>query len=427
MDLLMYIINNVLSDPMILIGIVIIIGSIAQKDEWHQTLPSTIKAMIGFQMINVSSQQLGMSLLPLQPMFGRIFGIEVGTTDIGAAQAAGLQDVGSEMALIFVIGFIAHVILARISPMKYVHLSAHVSFFFSGLIAALLMFNTNLSTIPLVIIGSLILAVYLSVSSWYVDKFMYAIKGGEDFTLGHSSSIGIVFASLIGKYLGNKSKDLEEIKLPKSLNFVREMSISLTLVMFILFLVLSIFAGPTWVMENLSDGQGILLFSITSGILFGLWITVIITGVRMLLSEVLEAFNGIADRIIPDAKPGLDVPVLFPSYPNSVPLGFLMSLLAGLVGTWILGLVGYPIVVFPALIPTFFTGAITAIFGNAHGGRRGAVLGSTLNGFILIFGQALLLPMVGSYEAVMRVLSETDYTFWGPLLGYILRLLSGGS
>jgi len=100
----------------------------------------------------------------------------------------------------------------------------------------------------------------------------------------------------------------------------------------------------------------------------------------------------------------------------------LSSLVAGFLGMWILAALKYPIIVFPALIPTFFTGAITAIFGNANGGRRGALIGSFVNGLILIFGQAFLLPMVGSYQAIMRILAETDYAFYGPLLGYLLKL-----
>ena len=201
------------------------------------------------------------------------------------------------------------------------------------------------------------------------------------------------------------------------------MTVSLAVVMFFLFFILALLAGPSWVTENVSGGQGVFIFSLLNGILFGAWITVTITGVRMMLSEIIESFHGIANKIIPDAKPGLDIPLLFPNYANSVILGFLVSLLSGLIGMWILGVMKYPIPVFPALIPTFYTGAVTAIFGNATGGRRGAIIGSALNGLILIFGQALLLPMVGSYEPIMRILSETDYCFYGPLLGYLLRLI----
>lgn len=428
MDGLLYFIQNVLGEPVIIIGLVVILGQAVQGKKFTQILPSTIKAMIGFTMISVSGNQLGTALLPLQPMFGKIFNLPLDIPDIGAVQASGLEGIGSEMALIFAVGFLVNVLLARFTKLKYVHLSAHVSFFFAGLIAALLKFNTNLSFTAIVLIGGVLLGVYMTISCAYIDPFMKYIKGGEGFTLGHSSSIGILFSSLIGLSIKKRddSDDLEEIKLPPSLSFLSEMTVSLTIVMTLLFFILSILAGPSWVTNNVSNGKDIFMFSLLSGIQFGLWITVTITGVRMMLSEVIEAFHGIADKIIPDAKPGLDIPLLFPNYSTSVIVGFLTSLATGLIGMWLLGVFNYPIAVFPALIPTFYTGAVTAIFGNATGGKRGAIIGSALNGFILIFGQALLLPMVGSYGSIMRVLAETDYAFYGPLLGYIIRLISGG-
>src|SRR5690606_2278199 len=103
-------------------------------------------------------------------------------------------------------------------------------------------------------------------------------------------------------------------------------------------------------------------------------------------------------------------------------IGFLTSLIASLIGMAVLGAMRYPVIVFPALIPTFFTGAITAIFGNSTGGRRGAIIGSFINGLILIFGQAFLIQYIGDYEPVMRVLCETDYAFYGPILGKLLTI-----
>lgn len=425
MGVFMYLINNVFSQAVFIIGIVVIVGMAAQKKTWDQILPSVIKTMIGFTMINVGGQTLGMALLPLQGLISKIFNVPAASADIGAASSESLSGIGTEMALIFALGFLVNLLLARFTRFKFVHLSAHVSFFYAGLIAALLKFGTSLSFVPLVLIGSLLLGVYMTFSCAYVSLFMKEVKGGEGFTLAHSSSVGILISSLLGKAFGNKENDLENLKVPKKLNFLREMTISLTIVMTILFFVLSLIAGPAWVRENVTSGQDIIVFSILRGVSFGMWITVIITGVRMMLSEIIAAFHGIANKIIPNSVPGLDIPLLFPNYPNSVILGFLTSLVAGLIGMLILGFINYPVVVFPALIPTFFTGAITAIFGNAHGGRRGAIIGSFVNGLILIFGQALLLPMIGSYAPIMRILSETDYSFYGPILGLLLKLFGG--
>lgn len=425
MDILMYLINNVFNQAVFVIGMVVFLGMLVQKTEMSKIIASTVKTMIGFLLINTGGQTLGAALLPLQPMLIKVFRLQVKVQDLGAAQAESLGDIGSEMALIFALGFLMNILLARITKFKYVHLSAHVSFFFSGLIAAALKFGTNLSFIPLVLLGAVLLGSYMTFTCAYVAPLMKNIKGGEGFTLAHSSSCGIWLAAKIGGLVGNKEKDLEDIKIPKKLNFLREMTIALTVVMTLMFFVISLISGPGWVVQQVSEGRDIISFSLLNGLQFGLWITVIITGVRMLLSEIIPAFHGIADKVIPNAVPGLDVPLLFPNYPTSVIFGFLVSLAAGFIGMGILGAVNYPVVVVPALIPTFFTGAVTAIFGNSTGGIRGAFAGSFLNGLILIIGQAILLPMIGTYAPIMRILSETDYCLYGPLLGGVLKLLGG--
>ena len=425
MDILMYLINNVFNQAVFVIGMVVFLGMLVQKTEMSKIIASTVKTMIGFLLINTGGQTLGAALLPLQPMLIKVFRLQVKVQDLVAAQAESLGDIGSERALIFALGFLMNILLARITKFKYVHLSAHVSFFFSGLIAAALKFGTNLSFIPLVLLGAVLLGSYMTFTCAYVAPLMKNIKGGEGFTLAHSSSCGIWLAAKIGGLVGNKEKDLEDIKIPKKLNFLREMTIALTVVMTLMFFVISLISGPGWVVQQVSEGRDIISFSLLNGLQFGLWITVIITGVRMLLSEIIPAFHGIADKVIPNAVPGLDVPLLFPNYPTSVIFGFLVSLAAGFIGMGILGAVNYPVVVFPALIPTFFTGAVTAIFGNSTGGIRGAFAGSFLNGLILIIGQAILLPMIGTYAPIMRILSETDYCLYGPLLGGVLKLLGG--
>lgn len=425
MDFIMYFINNILSEAVFLVGLVVLIGMLLQKKSVDKIVSGTIKTMVGFLLITTGAQSLGVSLLPLQPLLSEVFNLNVDVPPLEEAQAQSFADIGTEMALIFAIGFLIHILFARITPFKYVHLSAHVSFFYSGLIAALLIFNTNLSLISVVAIGSIMLALYLTITCAYINPLMKNIKGGEGFTLGHSSSSGLWIAAQLGKLVGSKENDLEKIKIPSSLSFLKEMTVALTVVMTLMFLIVSLLSGPAMVREQISDGQDIVSFSIINGLTFGLWITVIITGVRMLLSEIIPAFHGIADKLIPNAKPGLDVPLLFPNHPTSVIVGFLTSLTAGFIGMAFLGFINYPVAVFPALIPTFFTGAATAIFGNSTGGVKGAILGSFINGLILIFGQAFLLPQVGTYEPVMRILSETDYALYGPLLGYLIQFIAG--
>ena len=291
MDILMYLINNVFNQAVFVIGMVVFLGMLVQKTEMSKIIASTVKTMIGFLLINTGGQTLGAALLPLQPMLIKVFRLQVKVQDLGAAQAESLGDIGSEMALIFALGFLMNILLASITKFKYVHLSAHVSFFFSGLIAAALKFGTNLSFIPLVLLGAVLLGSYMTFTCAYVAPLMKNIKGGEGFTLAHSSSCGIWLAAKIGGLVGNKEKDLEDIKIPKKLNFLREMTIALTVVMTLMFFVISLISGPGWVVQQVSEGRDIISFSLLNGLQFGLWITVIITGVRMLLSEIIPAFH----------------------------------------------------------------------------------------------------------------------------------------
>lgn len=424
-NILMYFISNILSEPAFLIGMVTLVGLAVQKKKVSTIISATIKTMVGFMIILTGAQSMGMSLLPLQPMIQHIFGMGTDVISIDSAVGQSMATIGGEAALIFAFGFMINVLIARFTKYKFIHLSAHVSFFYAGLIAALLKVGTSLSPVMVIIIGSLLLGLYLTFTCAYMNTLMKNVKGGEGFTIGHSSSIGCLISAGLGKLFGNKDKDLEAMKLPKGFEFLRETNIALSVLMTVIFLLVSLIAGPSFVTSKISGGKDIVTYSILNGLKFGLWITVIVTGVRMMLADIVPAFHGISEKLVPNAKPGLDIPLLFPSYPTSVIVGFLSSLVASLIGMAILGVMKFPVVVFPALIPTFFTGAITAIFGNSTGGRRGAIIGSFVNGLILIFGQALLIPYIGGYEPIMRVLCETDYAFYGPIVGWILRLLHG--
>lgn len=264
-------------------------------------------------MINVGGQTLGTALMPLTGLISHIFGMKApeNTSNIGAVQGQSLAAIGTEMALIFALGFVVNLLMARFTPLKYVHLSPHVSFFFAGLIASLLKYNTSLSMAAQVGVGAIILGLYMTITCWYVAICIKPVRGAKGFTLAHSSSSGDLIASIEGELFGNKSKSIEDLKIPAKYGFLREMTIALTLVMTLLFFFLGLFAGPTWTMTHVAGGKDIVLYAITQGVQFGMWITIIITGVRMMLSELIPAFHGIAKKLIPNATPGLDVHCCF--------------------------------------------------------------------------------------------------------------------
>ncbi|VEA99032.1 integral membrane protein [Klebsiella pneumoniae] len=84
-----------------------------------------------------------------------------------------------------------------------------------------------------------------------MQPFTRKITNTDDLALGHFGSIGYLLSALVGKIIGKGSPSIEEIKVPKSLNFLRDSSVAISLTMMILFLVLVLVAGKSFVEETL--------------------------------------------------------------------------------------------------------------------------------------------------------------------------------
>lgn len=223
--------------------------------------------------------------------------------------------------------------------------------------------------------------------------------------------------------MGNPEKSTEDIKVPKSLGFLRDTSVSVSLTMTILFIIVALAAGPSFVEEKLSAGQNYLVHAVLQAITFAAGVYIVLAGVRILLAEIVPAFKGIADKVVPNAIPALDVPTVFPFASNAVVIGFFVSFAAGLVSMFLLPLFGLKVIV-PGLVPHFFTGAAAGVFGNATGGRRGAVAGSFVNGLLISFLPAMLLPVLGSLGFEGTTFGDSDFGIVGIILGKVVALFN---
>ena len=141
----------------------------------------------------------------------------------------------------------------------------------------------------------------------------------------------------------------------------------------------------------------------------------------MIVAEIVPAFKGISDKIVPEAKPALDCPVTFPYAPNAVIIGFIFSFLGGILSMLIMPLLGLAVII-PGLVPHFFVGGTAGVIGNATGGKRGAMLGSFVNGIIISFGAALLLPALGSLGFQNTTFGDSDFQWLGILISLVGKL-----
>lgn len=414
------IMKDILGTPAILVGLFALVGLLLQKKNVADIISGTLKTIMGFVILGSGAGVLVSSLDIFGKMFQKGFAISGVIPNNEAIVAVAQKTFGTETAMIMLFGMVVNILLARITRLKYIFLTGHHTLFMACLIGVTLA-TGGMKGIPLIIFGSVILGSLMVFFPALLQPYVKKITGNDTIAIGHFGSIGYFVSGSIGKLLGNKAKTTEDIKVPKSLGFLRDTSVAVSLTMTIMFLVVSFFAGPDFIQKELSGGTNYLIFAFMQAITFAAAVYIILAGVRMLLAEIVPAFKGIADKVVPNAIPALDCPAVFPFAPNAVIIGFFFSFFAGLISMFILPHVGLKVIV-PGLVPHFFTGAAAGVFGNATGGRRGALLGSVANGLIISFLPALLLPVLGSIGFEGTTFGDSDFGFVGIVLGNIIKL-----
>ncbi|YCI76184.1 PTS ascorbate transporter subunit IIC [Bacillus sp. R1-10] len=415
------IMNDILGTPSILVGLFALIGLLLQRKSSADVVSGTLKTVMGFIIIGAGAAVLIGALDIFSKMFDHAFNVQGVIPNNEAIVAAAQSDFGTSTALIMVFGMVVNVLLARFTPFKYIFLTGHHTLFMACLLAVTLSVG-GLSGFPLILVGSILLGVCMVLFPALLQPYVRKITGSDDFAIGHFGTIGYFVSATVGKWFGNKEKTTEQIKVPKSLGFLRDTSVAVSLTMTMFFVIVALFAGQNYIETELSGGSNFIVFSFIQAITFAAGVYIILAGVRMLIAEIVPAFKGIADKVAPNTKPALDCPTIFPFAPNAVIIGFLFSFLAGLLSMFFLPALGLKVIV-PGLVPHFFTGAAAGVFGNSTGGRRGAMLGSFANGLIISFLPAILLVFLGDVGFEGTTFGDSDFGVVGLLILSVMKLL----
>lgn len=413
---------DILKVPAILVGLIALIGLIAQKKSFSDVVKGSIKTVLGFIVLGGGATVLVGALNPLGGIFEHAFNIQGIIPNNEAVVSIAMEKYGASTALIMAFGMVANIIVARFTRLKYIFLTGHHTFYMACMISVILTV-AGFEGVALVFTGSLILGLIMAFFPAIAQRYMRRITGTDDIGFGHFGTLGYVLSGWLGSKCGKGSRSTEEMNLPKNLSFLRDSSISISLTMIVIYMILAICAGQTYVEEKLSGGQNFLVYSIIQAITFAAGVFIILQGVRLVLAEIVPAFTGFSEKLVPNARPALDCPVVYPYAPNAVLVGFLFSFLGGLAGLFLLGQMKL-VLILPGVVPHFFTGATAGVFGNATGGRRGAMVGAFANGLLITFLPVLLLPVLGALGFANTTFSDADFGVVGIILGNLARFLS---
>ena len=185
-----------------------------------------------------------------------------------------------------------------------------------------------------------------------------------------------------------------------------------------------------WVGKSAMDPETTLslgTYALTKGLEFGAGLTIMLAGVRMMIQQILPAFKGISDRLVPNAIPALDAPIIFNYRPNAMMIGFIVAMFTS---TALIVLINSQFnlgfLLLPLVITSFFECGTAAVLAEGQGGLRGAVIGTTVAAAVMVLLLAISIPVfsntIGDW---MLIFGGNDFSLFGWLADLIARIIGG--
>ena len=419
--ILNFIVYDLLGTSSILVGFIAMFGLILQKKKWDKVVIGTIKTIVGFIIFSAGSSLATSSLNSFQTLFTKAFNLE-GVLPLAEAVTALAQNkFGPIVALIMVTGFIANLIIARLTPFKYIFLTGQHNLYLAALLTVI--FKANGVSDGLTIgLGAIILGASAALFPAIAQRGMKKITGENEIAMGHYVTLAYALSSFIGSKVGKPEDSTEKLKLPSWLMIFKDYVVSVALSVAVFYYISAFMAGKAEV-EALSGNISWILFPFLQSLSFAASLFIIITGVRMVLGEIVSAFVGISEKLIPNAKPALDCPVVFQYAPTATVIGFLSAYIGGLLCIPVFIALKTPVII-PVAVPYFFIGATAGVFGNATGGWKGAIAGGFITGILIAVGPALIYPIMSSIGLTGTSFPETDFVSVGLILNAILSIFN---
>lgn len=319
---------DMLKEPSLLLGIIVFIGLILQHKRFSEVLMGTLKTVLGFLILQGGAGILVGTIEPLGKMFEAAFHIQGILPNNEAIVALALKKYGSPTALIMIFGMVVNIVVAKFTRFNYIYLSGQCTFALACMLSIILSV-AGITGISLIVFGSIILGFIMAGLPAVTQPYMKGILGDDRVALGHTGCFAYALSAWIGSRIGKNSKSTEEMEVHKDLRFLKDSSMSIAITMSILYIVLALFSGREFIESTLSGGQNFIVYSILKGITFSAGVVVILKGVQLVLEEIVPAFTGISEKLVPNAKPALDCSILFPHAPNAVFIGFVSSFIGG--------------------------------------------------------------------------------------------------
>ncbi|WP_346353951.1 PTS ascorbate transporter subunit IIC [Azotosporobacter soli] len=430
--------DNILTKPEFFIGILVFIGYLLLGKPIYEAFGGFIKAAVGMMIWNVGAGGLVNTFRPILAGLNDRFALHAAVIDpyfgLNAASEA-IKSIGMSLSWTMVslmVGFgwnILLVLFRRQTKCRTLFLTGHIMIQQATTCTWLVFFAIpELRNIEGAMWIGILAGTYWAVFSNLTVEPTQELTEGGGFAVGHQQMGWVWLTSKLAPLLGDPEHTVENIKLPRWLSMFNDNVITTGVLMIVFFGVIMGILGEPYLRGVDKAGFPASLafptYILSKSLLFSVYLFILISGVRMFVSELTESFRGISEKVLPGALPAVDCAATFGfSSPNTVLFGFLFGCLGQFVAIAGLFLFKLPILIITGFVPVFFDNATTAVFANKFGGVRAAGILTFCTGLIQVSGGAFAawyfqLYQYGGWHG------NIDWDTLWPLIGVIMKNFS---
>ena len=294
--------ESILTKPAWIMGLFSFVGLVALKRPAHKIMTGTLKPILGYLMLSAGAGLIQTNLAPLGTFIETGFHIQGVVPNNEVIVSMAQTVLGVQTMVILILGYVVNILIARFTKFKYIFLTGHHSLFMACLLSAVLQ-ASGFTDVPLVITGGLFLGLVSAMLPAVGQHFTEKVTEGDEIAMGHFGSLAYYISAAVGSIFKKDAEEnsTEKIEVPESLAFLRDTTISTGLTMAFFYLLTGIVAwvADPAVVDELAGGDNFIVYALTCALSFAVGVTIVYNGVRMILADLVPAFQGISNKLIP--------------------------------------------------------------------------------------------------------------------------------
>lgn len=408
--------QNILQNPAFFVGLLVLVGYALLKKPGHEVFAGFVKATVGYMILNVGAGGLVTTFRPILAALNYKFQIGAavidpyfGLTAANTKIAEDFPDFVGAATTALLIGFGVNILLValrKLTKVRTLFITGHIMVQQAATISliVLLLVPQLRNSWGILAIG-VICGLYWAVSSNMTVEATQRLTGGGGFAIGHQQQFAIWFVDKVAPFFGKKEENLDNLKLPKFLSIFHDTVVASATLMLVFFGAILMVLGPE-IMSNaevitsgtvyVAEKQSYFMYIIQTAFTFSVYLFILMQGVRMFVSELTNAFQGISSKLLPGSFPAVDVAASYGfGSPNAVLSGFAFGLLGQLVTIVLLIVFKNPVLIITGFVPVFFDNAAIAVYADKRGGWKAALSLSFISGILQVALGAVAVSLLG--------------------------------